>query len=237
MMLAEPSARPSLLPWIAVSTGVHALLAFWLWSATLAPSSEPEPRVIRLTLIHDSVGDGAAAPQPAPVPAPAPARERKAPKRVVAAPKPVPVPASTPAPAPAPEAAPALAAETAPDAAGVPGGSEAGGAVAVASVGSGPPGGTPGGDPLAAYIRRVRDSIARHKRYPVQARRHRIEGRILLRLTIAGDGALVESEAVESPSSVLSRSALAAVAAASPFPPPPDGRLKIEVPIRYSLAE
>jgi protein TonB len=83
----------------------------------------------------------------------------------------------------------------------------------------------------------VRESIARHKRYPDLARRRGIEGRVVLRLAIAPDGTLLESEAVDSPSAVLARSALSAVEAASPFGPPPGGALRIEVPIRYALQE
>jgi TonB family protein len=60
---------------------------------------------------------------------------------------------------------------------------------------------------------------------------------VLLRLAIAVDGSLVASEAIDSPSVLLARSALTAVEAASPFPPPPSGALRIEVPIRFALRE
>ena len=108
----------------------------------------------------------------------------------------------------------------------------------VAAVSSGPPGGgSAGGDLLAAYVKRVRDAIARHKRYPSLARRRGIEGRVTLQLSIASDGSVVSSEALGSPPVLLAKSALAAVASASPFDPPPAGSLRIEVPIRFALNE
>jgi protein TonB len=185
-----------------------------------------------VTILHEKPGDGAPAAQPAPPPAAA---------KPAAKPKPAPAPKPTPiaAPAPAPAAASAEPAAPAGEAAeGAPDGA-AEGAAQVAAVGAGPPGAgaTDGGDPLAAYIRQVRDSIARHKRYPALARRRGIQGRVLLRLAIGPDGSLQASEAVDSPSVVLARSALQAVEAASPFGPPPTGGLRIEVPIRYSLEE
>ena len=210
---------------------LHAGLAFALWSASLASDSESRPSVpIRLTILRDAPGDSAPAAAPSP-----PAAARPAPPAKPKPARPRPAPSLAPAPAPAPDITADAAASNA--VAAAPG--EAEGTATLAAVGAGPPvsGATPGGDPLAAYIRQVRDSIARHKRYPALARRRGIEGRVLLRLSITPRRSLVESEAVDSPSLVLARSALKAVEAASPFAPPPAGALRIEVPIRFALED
>jgi protein TonB len=221
------------LPWIAGSALLHAALALPLMlSGAVQPLVPERPRALRVQLLREAPGP-AETPAPAPKPAvaaappPKPAPVRK-PVAQIAAAKPPPVAADI-AVAPAPvvgDAAPAQSAAPA-------------GAVAVAAaVSSGPPGGgSASGDLLAAYVKRVRDAIARHKRYPSLARRRGIEGRVTLQLAIASDGSVTSSEAVGSPPVLLAKSALAAVASASPFDPPPAGSLRIEVPIRFALNE
>jgi protein TonB len=195
-----------------------------------------KPRALRVQLLRDAPGPAAstlaAAPRPVMAAKPPP---RAAPKQKAAGP-PVTKPPPTPAPSASAEIALEPAAAQGAEAPAVAG--AATGAVAViASVSSGPPGGAPGGDALAAYVARVRDAIARHKKYPSLARRRGIEGRVTLKLSIASDGSVLSSATLGSPPVLLARSALAAVASASPFEPPPAGSLRIEVPIRYALNE
>lgn len=98
---------------------------------------------------------------------------------------------------------------------------------------------TPQADPNPYYHILLRQ-IAQHKRYPPAAKRARQEGLVEIRFTIAADGHLVDAEVSRS-SSVpnLDAAALAAVTAASPFPPIPAelgvNRLQLSLPIEFSL--
>jgi protein TonB len=226
------------LPFIALSALLHLalVLALGIGSYTIFEAPKDEPTPIRVTLLRE----GPAEAPPAAAPAAVVPEAKVAPPLPKQKPKPramKPQSVAAPAPAPAPEApAPELAGEAQPAAepSGAVGGTAAAGIATVAAVGSGPPG-YGSADPMAAYIALIRERIAKHKRYPAIARRRGIEGRLVVRVEIAADGGVVTSEALGSPSAMLVRSALAAVEAASPFPPPPNGALRIEIPIRYEL--
>jgi protein TonB len=94
-----------------------------------------------------------------------------------------------------------------------------------------------GSDELAAYVALVRERLAAHKRYPPLARKRGLEGSVLVRLAIAGDGALSDVHAVGSAPDLLARSAVDAARRASPLPPPPRGPVRIEVPMRFRISE
>jgi len=235
-MRPDPARRngaAALLPWILASALLHAALALpLLLAGPVIPLAEKPPRVLRVQLLRE-----AAEPAPSVAAAPRPVAAAAPPPRAVPVRRPAAAPA-VPKPAPAVELAvePAPAADVG-AAAPAASGATARAVGALAAVSAGPPGNGEGGDPLAAYVARVRDAIARHKKYPSLARRRGIEGRVTLRLSIASDGTVSSSTTLGSPPVLLARSALAAVASASPFDPPPSGSLEIEVPIRYALNE
>jgi protein TonB len=78
-----------------------------------------------------------------------------------------------------------------------------------------------------AYYETVRWRIEREKRYPSQARRRQIEGRVALSFAIGPKGELSECRVTRgSGSPELDQAALEAVKRASPFPAPPTGMIK-----------
>ncbi|MEY4589185.1 MAG: hypothetical protein RL497_1261 [Pseudomonadota bacterium] len=90
------------------------------------------------------------------------------------------------------------------------------------------------------YHHQLMRDIARHKRYPVPAKRANQQGVVEITFEIAADGSLVSAEVSKSsqiPS--LDAAALAAVTQASPFPPIPAAlgltRLRLTIPIEFSL--
>lgn len=90
------------------------------------------------------------------------------------------------------------------------------------------------------YYQLVLRQIAQHKRYPAQAKRIRQEGLVEISFEIGADGRLLSAQVSQSsqiPS--LDTAALAAVTAASPFPPIPAelgvSRLSLSLPIEFSL--
>lgn len=86
------------------------------------------------------------------------------------------------------------------------------------------------------YYDIIRMIIEDKKEYPQRARDRHIEGSVLVNFTVAPDGTASDiSLARSSQHLILDRAALAAVKASSPFPPPPDGPLSIEVNILFEL--
>lgn len=90
------------------------------------------------------------------------------------------------------------------------------------------------------YYQLVLRQIAQHKRYPAQAKRIRQEGLVEISFDIGADGRLLSAQVSQSsqvPS--LDAAALAAVTAASPFPPIPAelgvNRLSLSLPIEFAL--
>ncbi|WP_456385542.1 TonB family protein [Desulfolithobacter sp.] len=80
------------------------------------------------------------------------------------------------------------------------------------------------GPELRNYLRLIRQRIGRYKKYPLAARRRRIEGRVGIHFTVSATGELQEIKVSRtSGHRLLDRAALRAVRAASPLPPPPVG--------------
>lgn len=99
---------------------------------------------------------------------------------------------------------------------------------------------TAGPDEKAAYLDSIRAAIEKNKRYPVTARRRRLEGRVSVSFEINGKGDVSNlSVAGSSGFSVLDKAAVSAVRDAGSFDPPPEqvGSLpvKIEIPIAFEL--
>lgn len=92
---------------------------------------------------------------------------------------------------------------------------------------------------LARYSRLLLGQLERFKTYPVLSQRRGEEGTVLLRLTLAEDGRLLSAEPVGQGAERLVLASLAAVQAASPFPPLPEElnshQLVFDLPITYQL--
>lgn len=247
MYVAAPAPPPQWSRAFVASLAVHAaffaaLVAAMLWHPALPP--EPPPIRVQLLRIAETP---APAPQVAAVVAPPAPKVAPTPKpKPVAPPKPVARVAAKPAPAPAPRPvvpAPAPVAEapatTQTAAVSAPGPAiESGAASASAGLHTGRSV-TGSIDPVDQYMAQVRALIAKHKRYPALAKRRGIEGSLLLRLAVAADGS-VEVDVIESSgtgSTLLEEGARAAVAAVAPLPPPPTGKLRFDVPVRFDLKE
>ena len=102
--------------------------------------------------------------------------------------------------------------------------------------GSGAGGGTSSGPAFAAdLLGEVRRRIEAAKRYPQEALRQGIEGRVVVRFRVGAEGK-VEAAAVHgsSGSQLLDKASLETVQRAAPFPPV---RGWVHVPIAYSLSE
>ena len=108
----------------------------------------------------------------------------------------------------------------------------------------GPPGSAGATDGSAAerlrdYVDRVREIVERNQRYPSLARRRGIEGLVRVRLVVTAEGGIelvdLEKDDADAPHPLLARSAVEAVERAGAYPPPPQGRLAIVLPIRWRL--
>ena len=82
--------------------------------------------------------------------------------------------------------------------------------------------------------------LAKHKRYPREAKKSRITGLVTVRFTIGSDGELLSYELVKSSQQpLLDEAAVAMLKLASPFPaiPPQLGvsQLTVTLPVEYSL--
>jgi protein TonB len=230
----ESLSRSTLGRFLLASLLLHGIGLGWLhWNAAREPLPEPPP-LLFLQLFSEL--------PPAPVPtAPAPvASAPVAPPKTAPEPKPrrapapvAPTESARPAPAPAPAVATSSASA---DAAAQPGAANPSGATQVAALP-----GVASGPSLEDELRRYEAELARrisaHKHYPALARRRGIEGSVLLRLTIDARGRL---EALETPGRaplVLVSQARSAAERAAPFPPPPNGELKIDFVLRFDLDE
>ena len=74
---------------------------------------------------------------------------------------------------------------------------------------------------LGQYASRLQALIAAHKVYPALSLERGEEGTVLLRVTLAGDGALLNVRSVSDISSRLVGASLQALRASAPFPPLP----------------
>lgn len=92
------------------------------------------------------------------------------------------------------------------------------------------------------YEALILERIAREKRYPLRAKRRRMEGEVSLRFFLLSDGG-VKEEGVVAPyraESILREAAVETLRRAAPFPPPPPayrkaGGIQMAVKIRYRL--
>lgn len=177
-----------------------------------APGAKEQAKLLVMTKI------AVEKPKPKPLPKPKPPEPKKPEPKPKPKPKPKPPepekpkpkkPTPKPAPAPEPPPPPEKAAPAEPEAPPPP------------PVASGP---TPEeiADKLALYKRELAVRIEKEKRYPRKAVRFRKEGEVGLSFTLDKRGRLLGRK-VTAPSGFapLDEAALAAVAAAAPFPPPP----------------
>jgi len=92
------------------------------------------------------------------------------------------------------------------------------------------------------YTAKLQAWLAAHKRYPVQARRMRLEGSALLQLRVGPEGQVVAHRIEQSTGSViLDREVEAMLARSEPLPAPPAnlarGNLEFHFSIRFDLGE
>jgi protein TonB len=77
------------------------------------------------------------------------------------------------------------------------------------------------------------------KRYPLLARRSRVEGRASVRIELSRTGVARRVELQHADHPLLGEAAVVAVRAAAPFPAPPlagDAEaLRVEIPLRFAL--
>lgn len=87
------------------------------------------------------------------------------------------------------------------------------------------------------YLGRLRRQIQSHLRYPMSARRLKLEGESLLRFSILGDGSVSALRLDRSSGhAILDRRALATVESAGPFEAPPEGgTIDVVLPVNFSL--
>ena len=233
-----------LLP-LAGAAGLHAAVALvWLVARPPAPglggaAAEGIDVSLALAGAEPQASPAAAAPEPAPQP-PAPQ------------PEPAPKPAATPVPAPAP-VEPGATATNEPAAATASADTTETSMPAQATSATPTPGGQAGGDTGAksrfsgkparnvrGYFGQIASWIDANKDYPVECKKAKEQGAVVVRFTIDRNGRLLASSIKQSSGHPrLDKAALATLARAAPFPPIPDfvGRdtLSIAVPIDYAL--
>ena len=91
------------------------------------------------------------------------------------------------------------------------------------------------------YLGKVLQRIARFKRYPREARRDGVAGKVMVRFTVLADGSLESPQLTgSSGDSRLDRAALDMLSRASPFPPIPRSlgmdKLELSLPVQFSLS-
>lgn len=95
---------------------------------------------------------------------------------------------------------------------------------------------------LEAYHQAVRLRIEREKRYPAQARRRQVQGRVTLDFSLGAGGELRACRVARSSGNPdLDRAAQEAVRRAAPFPPPlaglgRDGLMRLELTVAFELS-
>jgi protein TonB len=235
----QPPRRP-FARFLLASFLVHAVAAAALYRADLerqraeSDRRAGKPGLLVLHLIRLPEGVPAApAPTPVAVARSSPVTQPPAPR-----PAPKPVPASDPAPQQTAAAEPDASAASAQARGGGPAHT-----IAFANVATGPLAGEIGdggsaGDleaALARYEEELARLIAAHKEYPALARRRGIEGSVVLRLTIDASGRLESLDTPGRAPLVLAAQARSAAERAAPFPPPPNGDLRIDFVLRFDL--
>lgn len=92
------------------------------------------------------------------------------------------------------------------------------------------------GNARDAYLAIIRERIERNCLYPSAARRENAEGRVLMQVTIDGQGEVVHSEIIAGAGSFhLDRAARRMIEKSVPFPAPPTAPFTTIIPIVFSL--
>lgn len=88
----------------------------------------------------------------------------------------------------------------------------------------------------SAYTLLVQRQIEALKQYPKRAQRRNEQGVVEMIFTIGNDGEIVSQNIIKSSGSrILDGAAIDALKKASPFAPPPNGPMVIQLPIRFEL--
>jgi protein TonB len=95
-------------------------------------------------------------------------------------------------------------------------------------------------DALEAYLNLIVETLERHKRYPKDARRQAISGRVVLQFVVRPDGRVVNPQIADSDGhKSFHQAALQALSRVGQMPPFPTGlqrsQLLVEVPISYQI--
>ena len=218
-----------------LSAAVHVAAAggYWLWGGQ--PAGHERLPVVEVALLAEAVSRAGPGPDIAPEPVKAPVKPDPVPVTASSDAPPAstgvpPVERGTPRPAlresiaerspvPATETQPAASASTSPRPAATPG--------LIASI-------------EQAYKAALQAEIARHRSYPLMARRLRLEGTVAVRFVVQADGRLTDIELLKSSGHpLLDEAALAAVRGVARFRPIPAelGRQDwpLSVPLKFRL--
>lgn len=226
---------------IAVAVAVHAaILAAGIWVSRAAPPTEPAAIRIALASMpapeEESAPEPESEPQPEPVPEPLPEPEPEPAPQPEPAPEPMPAP---PEPMPMPQpVTESVVASSAPAEAGE---------TRVASAAAAPPKAPPP-PPMdarakkrqATYYGQILAWLDRHKRYPQDARRQRLEGVAEVFISIDREGRVRDCRLVNgSGHEMLDEASLAMVRRADPLPAMPreipgDG-MEFVVPVEFFM--
>lgn len=208
--------------------------------ASIAPAVSPVPPVepisARLVLPEMAEHNPVAAPTEANPQDPEPASQPELPPRAARQPDPAPVlaiPESTPTTASTPVvAAPA-------ESAAVP--TEPPANAQARSPAQAAPGSLPGSsDDVRRYIAAVMHELYKHKKYPRELKKAKVEGTVVVQFTIDRGGRLLASSVEQgSGHAALDRAALDMLARAAPLPAIPESmdrsELALAIPVEYSL--
>jgi len=92
---------------------------------------------------------------------------------------------------------------------------------------------------LKDYGKYIARKIGKLRKYPFSARRKGIQGRVIIELTILKTGELENLKVIASPNNILTKSSIAAIQQAAPFPKFPkeinQESIKFKMPFKYHL--
>ncbi len=89
---------------------------------------------------------------------------------------------------------------------------------------------------LDSYLAKLRAKIEQNLRYPLLAKRLKLEGEVMISFSILDDGAIKKLTIISSSGSKsLDEAAIKTIEAILPFEKPPKKDMQVEVPIRFSL--
>ena len=241
---AAPEALTALTPETLAAAAPPVIAGAPVAAATAAPVAEatatpvaqaaaPPVAQATATPVAPAIVQPAARAIPSPV-----ARKPRVPDAQPAPVQPAPIPSAQSRAAEAAQAA----APGSPDdsaAASAPTAAQGGDAQDSDAVAAGETPGAPGGDPAAVerYAAEVQRLLARHKRYPAQARARRIEGAGVLAFAVGADGAVRAARVARSAGHpLLDAEIVAMLRRAGKLPPPPQGQpLKLTAPVTFRL--